>query len=323
MLVAEPGEAPALLDFFVAAPGDGRGHGGARAAARRPRCSSRPPPRSSTSARASCGAYGTPAGICEAHRRFATLPLADLVAPGAGARARRASRSTRSRPTSSRCSSRSSPSSRRRARSTGSATAWRARATCCPTPSSPTRSSGSGAEGAAPFYTGDIAAAACRAVRARRRHADARRPRGLRGDRARADPRRLPRPRRLHQPAAVGGRHPDRLVLAQLEREPGPPSRRGCWRRWSRRSARARRSSSRAWAARLPRGVLASQLGSTTHISVLDGDGLGLLGDVHQRRGLGRRRPRHRHPPQQHDGRGGPLAARASSPTRPAAACRR
>ena len=87
MLVAEPGEAPALLDFFVAAPGEG-----ADTAARAPLV----PAEVFFEAAAqvfhvgasSCGAYGTPAGICEAHRRFATLPLPDLVAPGARPRAR-------------------------------------------------------------------------------------------------------------------------------------------------------------------------------------------------------------------------------------------
>src|SRR5215213_1203125 len=74
MLVAEPGAAPALLDFFVAAPGDG-----ADPAARAPLIAAQvfhvgP---------ASCGVYGTPAGICEAHRRYATVPLPELVAPAA------------------------------------------------------------------------------------------------------------------------------------------------------------------------------------------------------------------------------------------------
>ena len=40
----------------------------------------------------------------------------------------------------------------------------------------------------------------------------------------------------------------------------------------------------------------------------------GLLGDVHQRRGLGPRRARHRRAPQQHDGRAGPLAVRVLHP---------
>jgi gamma-glutamyltranspeptidase/glutathione hydrolase len=84
MLVAEPGGDEVLLDFFVAAAGLGREsadhaelvpvdvpfgdviqvfHVGA----------------------ASCGAYGMPAGICEAHRRWGTLPLPRLAEAGARA----------------------------------------------------------------------------------------------------------------------------------------------------------------------------------------------------------------------------------------------
>ena len=83
MLVAQPGDAPVLLDFFVAAPGYGRDpedraplvpvevdfagdasqifHVGA----------------------ASCGTYGNPAGIDAAMRRWGSVPLADLAAPAA------------------------------------------------------------------------------------------------------------------------------------------------------------------------------------------------------------------------------------------------
>src|SRR4051794_32391662 len=83
MLVAEPGEAPVLLDFFVAAPGYGRDpqdraplvpvevnfggdatqifHVGA----------------------ASCGTYGNPAGVDAATRRWGSIPLAELAAPAA------------------------------------------------------------------------------------------------------------------------------------------------------------------------------------------------------------------------------------------------
>jgi gamma-glutamyltranspeptidase/glutathione hydrolase len=80
LLVAGPGWEPTLLDFFVAAPGfgftgdrsplvevlvdfDGEAiqafHVGA----------------------ASCGAFGAPAGVAEASRRWGSLPLADLAAP--------------------------------------------------------------------------------------------------------------------------------------------------------------------------------------------------------------------------------------------------
>jgi gamma-glutamyltranspeptidase/glutathione hydrolase len=80
MLVVAPDREPVLLDFFVEAPGRGADleqrapllaadvffgdvvqvfHIGA----------------------ASCGTYGTPAGVCAAAERFGTVPLADLAAP--------------------------------------------------------------------------------------------------------------------------------------------------------------------------------------------------------------------------------------------------
>jgi gamma-glutamyltranspeptidase/glutathione hydrolase len=83
MLVAGPGEEPVLLDFFVAAPGHG----------------ARPEDRAPLvpvevdfggDARqvfhvgaASCGTYGTPAGIDAAMRRWGSAALADLAAPAA------------------------------------------------------------------------------------------------------------------------------------------------------------------------------------------------------------------------------------------------
>ena len=83
MLVAAPGEEPVLLDFFVAAPGFGF----------------RPEDRAPLvpvevdfggDARqvfhvgaASCGAYGNPAGIDAAMRRWGSVALADLAAPAA------------------------------------------------------------------------------------------------------------------------------------------------------------------------------------------------------------------------------------------------
>jgi gamma-glutamyltranspeptidase / glutathione hydrolase len=86
MLVAGAGRAPVLLDFFVAAPTD-------------PRASD---PDDTSAAEllainvsfgfaeqvfhvgpASCGVYGTPAGACEAARRWGTIAIADLAAPAA------------------------------------------------------------------------------------------------------------------------------------------------------------------------------------------------------------------------------------------------
>src|SRR5215218_912421 len=82
MLVAERGEPPALLDFFVAAPGYGAGP-----AQRAPLVAAEvffgAVAQVFHVGAASCGVYGTPAGICEAHRRYATVPLEELVAPAA------------------------------------------------------------------------------------------------------------------------------------------------------------------------------------------------------------------------------------------------
>jgi gamma-glutamyltranspeptidase / glutathione hydrolase len=81
MLVAGAGEDETLLDFFVAAPGFG---------ARREPAPLAPIQVSFGDAEqvfnvgaSSCGAYGNPAGIEEAARRWGTIPLADLAAPAA------------------------------------------------------------------------------------------------------------------------------------------------------------------------------------------------------------------------------------------------
>ena len=154
-----------------------------------------------------------------------------------------------------------------------------------------------------------------------RRHPRPRRPRRLRGDRAAADPGAVPRHRGADQPAALLRRDPDRLL-------PRPA-------RAPRRAAAAPSSWSRRWSAANDRRGLefaealyeegmeagfldpagldlaaADLLGSTTHISVLDGDG-----HVRQRHLLQRLRLRgagagHRRDPQQHARRGGPQPAR-------------
>jgi gamma-glutamyltranspeptidase/glutathione hydrolase len=76
MLVAQPGGAPVLLDFMVAAPGHGErspldavviDFGGAVQIFH--------------IGASSCGVYGVPAGIAEASSRFGTVPLAELAAP--------------------------------------------------------------------------------------------------------------------------------------------------------------------------------------------------------------------------------------------------
>jgi gamma-glutamyltranspeptidase / glutathione hydrolase len=82
MLVAPPGGEPVLLDFFVEVPGRGLDTP--------PGAELVPVAVSFGDAvqvfnigAASVGVYGTPAGICEASRRFGRLPLRELVAPAA------------------------------------------------------------------------------------------------------------------------------------------------------------------------------------------------------------------------------------------------
>jgi gamma-glutamyltranspeptidase/glutathione hydrolase len=83
MLVAGAGEEPVLLDFFVAAPGHG--------ACLEDRAPLVPVEvdfagdalQTFHVGPASCGAYGTPAGVDEAIRRWGSIPLADLAAPAA------------------------------------------------------------------------------------------------------------------------------------------------------------------------------------------------------------------------------------------------
>jgi gamma-glutamyltranspeptidase / glutathione hydrolase len=81
MLVAGGGEEPALLDFFVQAPGPARDESAAELEA--VDVSFGDAVQVFYIGPASCGVYGTPAGVCAAVERWGTLPLATLVAPAA------------------------------------------------------------------------------------------------------------------------------------------------------------------------------------------------------------------------------------------------
>src|SRR6185503_3412969 len=183
---------------------------------------------------ASCGTYGTPAGICAAAERFGTVPLADLVAPAAVL----------------------------------------AREGVVINPPQADTLERLGAEGAAPFYEGDLAAAISDYVCAQGgvlTHADL----AAYG----AEPR---EPVHVHYrgrdvltnpPPSAGGTLLA-YALALLERTDGPPA-----------SLALVQAMERAQAERTPEFLtglpepgflarfMASRLGSTTHISVLDGDG--------------------------------------------------
>jgi gamma-glutamyltranspeptidase/glutathione hydrolase len=81
MLVAGGGRRPTLLDFFVQAPtriGDG-----SEAELRGIDVSFGDAAQVFHIGAASCGVYGTPAGVCEALGRWGTVPLEDLAAPAA------------------------------------------------------------------------------------------------------------------------------------------------------------------------------------------------------------------------------------------------
>jgi gamma-glutamyltranspeptidase/glutathione hydrolase len=82
MLVVAPGQPPVLLDFFVEAPG--RGPEAARLAELIPvTVSFGDAVQVFNIGAASVGTYGTPAGLSEAAERFGRIPLADLVQPAA------------------------------------------------------------------------------------------------------------------------------------------------------------------------------------------------------------------------------------------------
>jgi gamma-glutamyltranspeptidase/glutathione hydrolase len=82
MLVVPPGGEPQLLDFFVEVPGRGADHD-ARAELVPVSVSFGDAVQVFNAGAASVGAYGMPHGICAASERFGTMPLPELVAPAA------------------------------------------------------------------------------------------------------------------------------------------------------------------------------------------------------------------------------------------------
>ena len=276
MLVAPPGGAPVLLDFMVEAPGRG-----ASPASRAPLDAVVIDFGDAVQVfhigASSCGVYGMPAGIASAAERFGTRAArASWPRPRSRSRAR-ASRSTRRRrylwellgPDRDR----RRPS---RATATASTAACRAPARSCAIPDLADGIARLAADGAAPFYTGDIGTAVSDWVTSRG------------GTLTRADlaayatvPRE-PVHVRYHgrevltnPPPSAGGiliayalallergarpaGAPDAIVdameAAQSRAHAGVP----------RRARRAGLPGARSWR---------SRLGSTTHVSVLDADG--------------------------------------------------
>ncbi len=81
MLVAGAGQEPVLLDFFVQAPS--RRQDGGAAELEAVDVSFGDAVQVFYIGPASCGVYGTPAGVCAAVERWGTIPLAQLTAPAA------------------------------------------------------------------------------------------------------------------------------------------------------------------------------------------------------------------------------------------------
>ena len=81
MLVAPPGGAPVLLDFFVEAPGRGLAPGAPHAPLRSIDVDFGDAVQVFNIGAAATGPYGTPSGAWTAAERFARLPVGELVAP--------------------------------------------------------------------------------------------------------------------------------------------------------------------------------------------------------------------------------------------------
>ena len=273
MLVAPPGEPALLLDFFVEAPGRG-----ADPAARSPLVPIdvwfEDAVQTFHVGAAACGVYGTPAGICEAHRRFGTVALPDLVAPAAALARAGAEINAQQAYIFKLLEPITATTPEARAKYWCGDRVGRA-GDRLRDPELASALERLGNEGEEPFYRGDIAAAVCERMAAQGGTITAA---DLAGYRVAA-----------RGPVEVGYRGHEVLtnpplsaggiliayVLAALDREPGPPT-----------LARVLEAMRDAHLQRTPEFLeglarpgfldefLGSQLGSTTHISALDADGL-------------------------------------------------
>jgi gamma-glutamyltranspeptidase/glutathione hydrolase len=272
MMVAGPGVEPTLLDFFAAAPtrlGDG-----SEVELLALEVSFGDAEQTFHVGPASCAAYGTPAGVCEASRRWGSIPLAQLAAPAVrlaregvalnGAQAYIAQLLEELLTSTPECAALWAPAGRvlrdgETFRSDELGTALERL----------------GAEGEEPFYRGEVAAAVCEWLG---RRGGSLRAQDLADYRAIArEPIRIGyRDRVIHTnpPPAAGGTLLA-YALGLLDREPAPPS-----------LSSIVAAMEAAQSERTPgfleglgeAGFLArfmgSRLGSTTHIAVIDGAGL-------------------------------------------------
>ena len=276
MLVAGGGQEPALLDFFVQAPSDPRGD----VALAGPVAELQPVDVSFGDAAqvfhigpASCGAYGAPAGVCEAAARWGTVPLAQLAAPAAQlaregvalnhGQAYVAEILAALLVSTPECAALWAPDGRvlregevLRNSELGDALERL------------------GADGAEPFYRGDIAAAVCEWLGERGGWLSAS---DLAGYRAiEREPVRMPYRERevLTNPPPNAGGMLLAYALALLDRGPAPPSLRAVVE--AMRAAQQERTPDFLEGLseeRFLERFLTTRLGSTTHISVIDADG--------------------------------------------------
>ena len=272
MMVAGAGREPTLLDFFVEAPT--RAGDGSEADLIALGVSFGDAEQIFHIGPASCGVYGAPAGVCEAARRWGTVPLQDLAEPAA------------------RLAHRGVPVNAGQAyvahiltgllSSTPEVAALWAPGGTLLREGQTLRDPDLGEallrlarEGAEPFYTGDIADAVCSWLRERGGSltaADLARYRALERDPARVAYR--DREILTNPPPSAGGTLLA-YALALLGRQPAPPSLEGI--------VEAMAAAQRERTAEFVEGLadpgflerfLANRLGSTTHISVLDAQGL-------------------------------------------------
>jgi gamma-glutamyltranspeptidase/glutathione hydrolase len=259
MLVAPPGEEPVLLDFFVAAAGRGRAAGAPHAPLKTIEVDFGDAVQLFHIGASAAGPYGTVAGACTAAERYARLPLSELVAPAvAHARAGvevNAQQAYLFEILAPICAA--SPAARELYMPAGRPPV------VGDVHHDPTLAGALerlAAEGAAPFYEGEVAAAVCSHVAER---GGLLTPEDLAAFAAvpRAPVRVSYRARTVltNPPPSAGGT----LIahaLARLEQVPSPPS-----------VPDVIAAMEEAQAQRTPEFL--SRLGSTTHISAMDGDG--------------------------------------------------
>jgi gamma-glutamyltranspeptidase/glutathione hydrolase len=269
LMVAPPDGEPTLLDFFVTAPGIGADPAD-RAPLLQVEVSFGDAVQVFGAGAASSGVYGLPAGVAAAVDRFGTMPLAELTAPAA-ALARNGAPVTE---TQAAMFALMAP-----ILATGS-TAYLtggsppAAGTILRDPALGDALERLGAEGPAPFYTGDVAAAVSAGLLAAGGLVT---PADLAGyEVVERVPVRVPyRDREVvtNPPPSAGGVLLA-YALALLDREPGPPDTLALVRAME----AVQDARDEAFFAGLPdpgfaRTFLSSRVGSTTHVSVLDGAG--------------------------------------------------